>query len=291
MKPSLVYRLLRVCGHLPVPRVRGAVWHLYTSFGLSSLVDFETNFYGLRYRGRLDDLIDWNVFFFGSYSPEELHFLDVAAKVMTGPSGGPVYVDVGANVGHHALFMSVRTSLVVAFEPSALVRERLKANMRLNGLSNIRLFPVALGDADGEAVLGSGFEGNSGSRSLCWTLDRNQDEVVIVRRGDSLFYQEQLPRIDILKLDAEGYEKRVLTGLRNTLDKDRPIILMELVGRSVKAGFRDEAELRSCLYPAHGLFTLRGGSTAQLGPFDWNGETAICLPEERAHSFRHLYEC
>jgi FkbM family methyltransferase len=286
--PPLAYRLLRLCGHIPVPRVRGAVWYLYNSLGLSLSVAFETNFHGFRYRGRLDDLIDWNVFFFGSYCPEELDFLAVAAKVMKGSTGGTVYVDVGANVGHHALFMARRASQVVAFEPSASARERFNTNVRLNGIANITLFPVALGDADGEAELGSGFEANSGSRSLCWTLDRKQDETVTVRRGDTLFFQEQLPRMTILKLDVEGYEKRVLNGLRNTLRRDRPVILIELVGESVKGGFRNEAELRNSVYPAHDLFTLRGTSKARLAPFDWNGGTAICLPEERTRVFNHL---
>jgi FkbM family methyltransferase len=249
---------------------------------------FETNFHGLRYRGRLDDLIDWNVFFFGSYCPEELDFLTVAARVMGGPEGAAIYVDVGANVGHHALYMSRRTSQVVAFEPSAAARQRLQANARLNELTNIRLFSVALGDVDREAQLGSGFEGNSGSRSLCWTLDRKQDETVIVRRGDSFFRREQLPQIDILKLDAEGYEKRVLFGLREILFRDRPIILMELIGEETKGGFRNEAELRNALYPEHGLFTLRGTSKARLTPFDWNAEAAVCLPQEHTRAFDHL---
>src|SRR5437762_2946606 len=147
LKPSLAHHLLRVCGLLRVPGVRGALWHLlYRSRGLSGSAVFETNFHGLRYRGRLDDLIDWNVFFFGSYCPEELDFLTVAARVMGGPEGAAIYVDVGANVGHHALFMSRRTSQVVAFEPSAAARQRFQANTRLNELTNIRLFSVALGD-------------------------------------------------------------------------------------------------------------------------------------------------
>ena len=74
--------------------------------------------------------------------------------------------------------------------------------MQISGstaLTNIRVFPVALGDADGEGQLGSGFEGNSGSRSLTWTLDRGRMETVILRRGDDFFREENLPKIDILE--------------------------------------------------------------------------------------------
>ena len=91
-----------------------------------------------------------------------------------------------------------------------------------------------------------------------------------------------------MKLDAEGYEKRVLFGLREVLFRDRPIILMELIEEETKGGFRNEAELRNALYPEHGLFTLRGTSKARLIPFDWNAEAAVCLPKEHTRAFDHL---
>ena len=287
--PSITHRLLRACGHLPLPGIRGAVWRAHDLLGLSRSANFQTSFFGVTYRGRLDDLIDWHVFFFGSYCPAELDFLAAAATVTRGRAGGTTYVDVGANVGHHALFMSQRASQVIAFEPAVSARERFEANIRLNGIANLRLLPIALADHDGEAQLGSGFDGNSGSRSLCWTLDHNKDECVTLRRGDDLFRHEKLSQIDILKLDVEGYEKSVLVGLRDTLLKDRPIILIELIGESSKGGFRDEADLRNTLYPMHALFTLSGARRAKLGAFDWNAEAAVCLPEERVQAFRHLF--
>lgn len=285
---SIKRQLLRALGHLPVPRVRGVVWCLRGLLDQSGSADFEVRFGGLRYRGRLDDLIDWNVFFFGSYSPQELDFLATAARVSGGARGGVTYFDVGANVGHHALFMSQHVREVVAFEPSQRARERFYTNIRFNGLTNIRVFPIALGDADGEGQLGSGFEGNSGSRSLTWTLDRARMETVVLRRGDDFYRKENLPKMDILKLDVEGYEKRALSGLRYTLIKDRPIVLMELIGGSPKSGFQDADELRQSLYPEHVLFSLRGNRRARLAPFDWDREEAVCLPQERADSFRHM---
>ena len=273
---------------MPLPGIRGAIWRAHEWLGLSRSATFQTRFFGLDYRGRLDDLIDWHVFFFGSYCPAELDFLAAAAKAMGGVAGGTTYVDVGANVGHHALFMSQRASQVVGFEPAVPARKRFEANIRLNGLANLTLFPVALADHEGEAPLGSGFDGNSGSRSLCWTLDRDKDERVTLRRGDDLFRDEKLSRIDILKLDVEGYEKSVLVGLHDTLLRDRPIILIELIGESSKGGFRDETDLRGTLYPAHALFTLRGARKAKLRSFEWQAEAAVCLPQERVQAFRHI---
>lgn len=285
---SIKHRLLRGLGHLPIPRVRGVVGRLRPLLDEPKSTEFEVGFRGLRYRGRLDDFIDWNVFFFGCYSPHELDFLAAAARVIGGSASGATYFDVGANVGHHALFMSQHAKEVIAFEPSLWARERFLANIKLNQLGNVRVLPVALGDVDGEAQLGSGFKGNSGSRSLIWTLDQGNIENVILRRGDDLFITENLPKIDIIKLDVEGYEKRVLSGLHQTLCRDRPIILFELIGNSEKGGFRDESELHDSLYHEHALRSLTGRRRAKLTTFDWNREEAVCLPKELVSSFRHI---
>ena len=283
--PSVLQHLLRTIGHLPVPGARRVVWQFHRALANPRSSNFEINFHGLRYRGRLDDLIDWNIFFFGGYSEAELDFLAEAARAIATTSKDVFYFDVGANVGQHALFMSRLVTGVVAFEPARAARERFEMNAALNGLSNIRLYPIALGDCDEEGVLGSGFAGNSGSRSLTWTLDQRNTEKIEIRRGDDLVQSDRLPPMDILKLDVEGFEKRVLCGLRESISRDRPVILMELVGKSQKSGFSDVTDLRGTLYSDHELFTLRGQRRAKLAPFDWDSEAVVCLPKERVKAF------
>jgi FkbM family methyltransferase len=177
--------------------------------------------------------------------------------------------------------MSLRVSRVFAFEPSRSASQSLKANIGRNALTNVMVFDVALAEADGEATLGSGFDGNSGSRSLTWTLPGKSTERVEVRRADRFFAMHSLPSIDILKIDVEGYERRVLTGLGERLRSDRPVILMELIGTVDKSGFSCEAELRSVLYPDHALFTLEHRRRGfRLMPFDWRKESAVVIPAE-----------
>ncbi len=279
---------MRAIGHLPIRGAHGLIWRLNPLMKRRSSAEFEIRFDGRRYRGTLDDIIDWSLFFFGSYSPQELDFLATTAQLLGGARDGVTYFDVGANVGQHALFMSRRVANVIAFEPSAWACERFSANLKLNGITNVRLFPTALGDTDAQGELGSGFEGNSGSRSLTWTLAAEKMERVAIRRGDELVREEGIERLDILKVDVEGYEKRVLTGLKDTLMSDRPVILMELIGKSEKGGYRNVDELRDTLYPDHQLFTLRGHRRAELVPFDWNGEAAVCVPLELVPEFRSL---
>src|SRR5262245_35795632 len=190
--PSLVHHIMRALGHLPVPGAHGATWRLLGLLPQTQLVEFEVGFFGLRYQGRLDDLIDRNVFFLGSYARNELDFLAKAARVLGKLQSGVTYFDVGANVGQHALFMSQHVENVFAFEPSRWARDRFRANVALNGLANVRIFPFALGDSEGEGRLGSGFKGNSGSRSLMWTLDQDTVEIVAIRQGDNFLRAKNL---------------------------------------------------------------------------------------------------
>jgi FkbM family methyltransferase len=60
---------------------------------------------------------------------------------------GDVFVDVGANAGHYALLASRfvgSRGIVIAFEPSPVIRERLARNVALNRLSNVTIRPEAL---------------------------------------------------------------------------------------------------------------------------------------------------
>lgn len=287
LHPTAAQKLLRVMGRIPLPRLKG----MYGRLGVLRETKprmFECEFDGFRYRGRLDQQIDKHVWFFGAYSPAELAFLDHSASILRRERHDVSFIDIGANVGQHTLFMSRRVATVLAFEPGDEAAAQLEGNLQLNGIENVKLVRVALGSKTGTAELGSGFPGNNGSRSLHWSLDASKNITVPVRRGDDEFQQHGISRVDIIKMDVEGHEREVLTGIRQTLWRDRPIVLFELVGVDVKGGFSSERELRACLYPDHVLYTLSGDERARLSPFSWSCEEAVCVPAEIAVHFRAL---
>lgn len=287
--PKLTDKLCRIIGHTRLPGVNRLLWKTRK---LSRQVDteFEIDFDGRRYRGNLDDFIDRHIYFTGAYAPAELGFLDQAARALRNTQADVTFIDIGANCGQHSLFMSRRADRVIAFEPSAEAADRLAANLALNGISNVALFRIALGDRDHTAQLGSGIPGNSGSRSLTWTLDAEQNENVEVRHAADFLDSPNvgLTRMDLIKLDVEGCEKAVLKGLAPLLKRDRPILLFELMGKQIKGGFASPDELRAHLYPDAAMFTLSGRRRPTLTPFDWNAEEAVCIPKERAHAFEGM---
>jgi len=281
--PTALDHLLKFAGRTGMPGVYRAINALRPAMSISpDRAGYVTRFAGLDYQGLLNEHIDREIFYFGGYARAELDFLDQAARRCNVKS----FYDIGANVGQHALWMSQRVAAVNAFEPSVAARRRLDANIARNGVANIRLWPFGLGDRDEDANLGGGFANNSGSRSLMWGLE-DGGEAVRVAQGDAFVAAHGLPAPDLIKIDVEGYERRVLVGLAETLVRHRPIIMIELVHPG-KGDFANEQAFRNHLYPDHQLYTLNGRNRAVLSPFDWDAEEAVCIPAERAASFADM---
>lgn len=256
---------------------------------------FEVNFFGLRYRGDLAQFIDWSVFMYGSYAYRELSLLQTLSAELRRQRGSVNFFDVGANTGHHTLFMSQHADKVLAFEPSPSPRAVMSGRLSLNALANVELMPVGLGENDQQLNYFTPAGRNSGGGTLVPEDNRDQYEkqplAVAVRNGDALIEEQGLPRLDILKIDTEGFEPFVLRGLTEHIRKDRPAILTEMSERS-RQHLRSEEEFRGLFYEG-ALFTEvtgRAGCKFRLLSFNYAkaGEVLI-VPSEwsdflKAHS-------
>lgn len=184
---------------------------------------FEVEFFGFRYRGDLKNYVDWNVFFFGSYERELLLLIRDVLSMRR----GAVFMDVGANVGHHTLFAARYAAAVHAFEPYAPVRARLVEKIELNALTNVTIHGFGLGDRN-EALpffAPSGPNQGTGSFVESHSVDNVRGDVLNVVKGDE--FGASLQRLDLIKIDVEGFEGSVLSGLRDTLRRYRPAVLFE----------------------------------------------------------------
>ena len=161
-----------------------------------------------------------------------------------------VFVDVGANVGQHSLFMSRYCRNIYSFEPFDAVREKLVSNMELNGITNISVHNVGLGNrteclpyvAPQSVNMGTGYFVQDGG-------DDDGLKLQIVK-GDEYFQDKGLENVSLVKIDVEGFEKNVLLGLQETIHRDKPCIIMEY-SRRTRSSFSDENELRSLLPPGY----------------------------------------
>jgi FkbM family methyltransferase len=129
-----------------------------------------------------------------------------------------VVVIGGAYIGDQALPVAQamshagRGGVVLAYEPMPYAFDRLERNTRLNGLDNVRAFPLALWDRDGAVsldgppALASAQETEAGEQggAVAVTLDRHLSQ---------LGFDE----VGVIMLDLEGGEERALRGAREWL--------------------------------------------------------------------------
>jgi FkbM family methyltransferase len=208
---------------------------------------FESNFFGLRYRGNLRNLLDWNVFFYGAYEREFLLLMEDLLKY----SHLPVCADIGANIGHHTLFMSRISTTVFAFEPLMSARSILESRLEANHITNVKVYDFGLG-SDNEAKYYYAPRGsNQGTGSFVREHSSANDPTPLSLRlvkGDDFFEGASIEKLDLIKIDVEGFEKAVLLGLERTLVRHRPIVLMEY-SETTQRFIRSMSELRA-LFPA-----------------------------------------
>jgi FkbM family methyltransferase len=145
-------------------------------------------------------------------------------------SQGGTYIDVGAHVGFHALVARslVGTSgRVIAVDPQPYNCEKILTNCRLNAFNNVTVYVAAAGDRSGTVTLNAQPLKDKARLTLSGNNSHDTGEAFIVplMRLDDLIAESKLERIDLLKIDVEGYELAVLRGLGNTISIVRAIIL------------------------------------------------------------------
>lgn len=129
-----------------------------------------------------------------------------------------IFTEVGAHIGYYSIRMSNLYKHVHAIEPNPFSIDGLKRNIELNNASNITIHPVACGDYNGEGYLTL--------EETCSTLLQTPKSVrrikVSVRKLDDL-----IEYTDVIKIDVEGFEERVVRGGLNLIYTCKPTIIIE----------------------------------------------------------------
>ena len=252
---SLKYQFLRRLGHMTyLPfGVRDRAIRLFAHPDRIESRPFVTPFFGSKYPGDLARFLDWEVYFYGSYETGILSLLeDITGALEPSPV---TFIDVGANVGHHSLFMAGKADQVIAFEPFETVRAEILTKIEINSLDNIRVEAFALGNSDETLPYFAPSGHNIGTGSLLKTYNSSNIEAnspVSVRNGDTYFAAHPVAAAPILKIDVEGFEPDVLAGLQTFIADHRPAIVMELSEMS-RRRFGTWANLQSMVGADYGF--------------------------------------
>lgn len=203
---------VRVSPVRPSELAEGALHRVHTPHGeLKMLVlDRGDSVQGQHAHGRL-------------YEAEELALLEKHFR------GGRV-VDVGANVGNHSLALALMpvTSGVIAFEPNPEAFAILRFNVAINGLEDrIQTYRRALSDREGEGCLRQP-NSNLGGSSLEAAMP-SRAGVVAEHRCQLVRGTDWLPDpVALIKIDVEGHELSCLRGLLPVLERDKPLLFVEV---------------------------------------------------------------
>ncbi|HET8578283.1 MAG TPA: FkbM family methyltransferase [Methylomirabilota bacterium] len=187
-----------------------------------------------------DDLIAREIRAAGTFF--EIELLEHLA--LHGPAAG-VFLDVGANIGNHAVFFGkFLAERVVCVEPHPDLVPVLSRNLAANGIPDATVLPYAAGRAAGRAYISRVKElvhKNIGASRIQET--RPDDGIdVTVAPLDQLLGLAVPPlgtaRITCVKIDVEGLELDVLRGATRLLRDHRPQLVIELASRDARVAVR-----------------------------------------------------
>jgi FkbM family methyltransferase len=200
-----------------------------------------------------------------------------------------VFVDAGANEGLYSMFASRcvgPSGRVYSFEPSQREFQRLSCNIQLNGLENVHAVQAALAEVPGELELSIADSSHAGQNTLgkfTYQVQLLRTERVSARTLDAFAAESGLTRLDVLKLDVEGAERRILEGSRTVLRELRPMILFEASDAALKAQGSSVPDVLDFLRSQNYRFYAVDRHTGSPVPADSapTSDNMIAVPVER----------
>jgi FkbM family methyltransferase len=139
---------------------------------------------------------------------------------------GDWVIDVGANIGHYTCHLSActgRQGRVIAFEPIPDTFALLSSNVLAHGRNNVTLINAAASDRFTVAAMNLPKFASGLANYYRAALAEDGDYSVLCIPIDTL----DLPRITLIKIDAEGHDLAVLNGANALIDRDRPMLIVE----------------------------------------------------------------
>jgi FkbM family methyltransferase len=222
---------------LVIPALRALPWkksfvfHAYNRlFCELKRIRKAKTYFGATVECDLGDFIPIMIYHFGVWEPH------ISAFIQRTLGPGDVFCDVGANIGYDTLLGSSlvgATGSVIAVEPSTKIIERLKRNLQLNRVSNVRLIQAAVAMERGSIALYGGYEGNAGAATTLAQEGRPKEGEVMAITMDDVLTDNERSRLKLIKIDVEGAEAPILSQILDHIDMYNPRmqILVEMAPR------------------------------------------------------------
>jgi FkbM family methyltransferase len=187
------------------------------------------------------------------------------------PEGG-VFFDVGANLGYFSILGATWVGPkghVFAFEPYSPIHALLNRNVKLNRVCGIvTSVKLACFSSSGEMAMELG---NDTGKTHLSESKNGMVEMVHLITLDEFVKQRAIERIDCIKIDAEGSDFEIIKGARSTIEKFRPVIMLETDNLARFAGSKSDV---ISLFERLGYFTSEFKCDHSID--------LLCMPTEKA---------
>ena len=184
---------------------------------------------GIHYQIDLSTYHGWMIYYHRS-EPE---------KIARFVKPGDTVIDIGANIGEVALSCAKRAGpqgRVVAFEPNPPTFAALRVNRELNPALSVVVENLALGDRAGEVSMVQ-LDGRNPGTTTIKPGNKSEGEMVDkvpMLTLDSYAENHLSGPVHLIKIDVEGYESFVLTGAVSIIQRNKPVLLVELCDQHQK---------------------------------------------------------
>jgi FkbM family methyltransferase len=239
---------------------------------------------GIVYELDLAQSIDNSIYHLGCYEP----YVTKAIRRMC--KRGMTVIDIGANIGAHTFRLAKLVGpagRVIAFEPTSWAFKKLEKNLALNDFRNVELVKMALSNT-------SEHQNNVGFSSS-WPIEYNEEdakchpihhgygveETVRLSTLDQEMKERGPKKVDLLKIDVDGYELKVCQGGTQTLRAHMPLIIIE-IGRPTMEEVGDSPEelIKMLFELGYGFYSVR-----DLNRFDDVSAVAHSIEQKRVENF------
>lgn len=195
------------------------ILNFINAFPLKNYRVYHTKQPGYFYVDAIDDVIKNTLRHKAAWEP----FMHKQIALYARP--GTTAVDIGAHVGTYTVVMSRAVGpegKVIAIEPQPKLFRELVLNMGLNKATNVDFYFAAAAEREGRIELSPLVPKNEGSTGLVGGTGEYVDLITL----DSL----NLENVGFIKIDTEWMENAVLDGAKQTIERNKPAIVIEIMG-------------------------------------------------------------
>ena len=253
--PTLEAALARQCRE--APDTGSLLWKFVPNnyqYAAGAVRDFQCN--GLNWRVDVSDYIGHCAYFGLDRSMKALFELARQDSIV---------LDIGVNLGWTALNLGKLCSRgqVFGFEPDPVNFKQFMVNLRLNNLPNVIVSPVALGAGAGRVSMSVPTPSNRGGNRIDNATQEASAPGIPMIAADEFVAQHELTRVNLIKIDTEGYELQVLHGASGLLRRFGPVLFVEINDDNLRQQGGSANELFDHLR-AHGYTHFSDAATRSL---------------------------